>query len=187
MPAPEPSGTVLAVASDSGNNFTKPVRPSITLLAGLGVQGDAHMGVTVQHLYDKKKNPDAPNLRQVHLMHAELFDDLAAKDISVAAGQMGENITTRGIDILGLPRGTRLHLGPDAIIEVTGLRSPCSKLNKIDERLLEAVLDRTRRAGRRPFPLSGIMSIVIKGGVVTPGDDIRAVLPKEPFEPLLPV
>ncbi len=180
-------GAVIAVASDAAHNFTKPLKDQITLIEGLGVKGDAHYGKTVQHLYDMRKNPGAPNLRQVHLIHAELFDDLAAKNITITSGVLGENITTRGIDLLGLPEAAELHIGDEAVIMATGLRTPCSKLNKIDERLLEAVLDRTRRAGKRPYPLTGVMGIITQGGVVRPGDDIRVVLPDGPHTPLLPV
>jgi len=134
---------IIAVAADAKHNTIKPTLPAITLVAGLGVQGDAHLGETVQHLYDKARNPDAPNLRQVHLMHAELFDELAGKGIAVTAGQMGENIVTRGIDLLGLPRGARLHIG-QAVIEVTGLRNPCGKINIIHRDLLKSVLYRYR-------------------------------------------
>lgn len=179
--------TVIAVASDTGHNFSKPVKDRITLLEGLGVEGDAHLGTTVQHLHDKRKNPDAPNLRQVHLMHAELFDDLAEKGIVVLPGQMGENVTTRGIDILGLPRGTILTFPSEAEIEITGLRSPCSQLNQIHSNLLEAVLDRSRKVGNRPFPLSGVMAIVTIGGDINSGDTISVKLPNEPHHPLMPV
>jgi len=131
---------VLAVCSDKGHNFSKPIKLSITLIEGLGVAGDAHLGKTVQHLYDKRRNPDAPNLRQVHLMHAELFDELAALNMPVNAGEMGENIVTRGLDLLALPRGTELSFKSGARIGVTGLRNPCSKLNALHEGLLKAVL-----------------------------------------------
>lgn len=178
---------VEAVASDSGHNFSKPVRSSITLVKGLGVKGDAHLGTTVQHLYDMRKTPDAPNLRQVHLMHAELFDAVATQGIRVGPGQMGENITTRGLDILNLPRGTGLIFPSGAAIDITGLRNPCSKLNAIHPDMLEAVLDRTRRIGRRPYPLSGVMAIVKQGGVVEAGDPIKTILPEGAHEALFPV
>lgn len=179
--------TVIAVASDSGHNFSKPVRQSITLIEGLGVEGDAHLGVTVQHLYDKRKNPDAPNLRQVHLMHGELFDQLSGQGITVRPGQMGENITTRGVDLLNLSRGARLKFPSGAEIEITGLRFPCTKLNAIHPDLLEAVIDRTRKAGKRPYPLSGVMAIVIKGGGIKTTDAVNVDLPEGPHIPLLPV
>lgn len=181
------SATVIAVASDSGHNFSKPVCDSITLVEGLGVEGDAHLGVTVQHLHDMRKNPDAPNLRQVHLMHAELFDQLAGKGITVQPGQMGENITTRGIDLLGLSQGTRLQFPSGAEIEITGLRFPCSKLNAIHPELLESVIDRSRKAGKRPYPLSGIMGVISRGGEITAGEGIVILPPDTPHIALLPV
>jgi len=166
---------VIAVASDAGHNTIKPLRPAIILVAGLGVKGDAHLGKTVQHLYDKRRNPYAPNLRQVHLMHAELFDELAGKGITVTSGQMGENIVTRGIDLLGLPQGTRLHMG-EAVIEITGLRNPCSKINIIHPDLLKAVIE--KRADGSLNRKTGVMAVVITGGAVTAGDAIVVVMPE---------
>ena len=181
------STAVIAVASDTGHNFSKPCRDEIYLLKGLGVKGDAHMGEKIQHLYDKRRDPDRPNLRQVHLMHAELFDMLAKKDLTVEPGQMGENVTTRGIDLLGLPQGAQLAFPSGALLEVTGLRFPCTKLNVIQPGLLHAVLDKTRKVAGRPFPLTGIMSIVLEGGAIRPGDSIKLTLPAKPHRPLEPV
>ena len=174
--------TVIAVASDSGHNFSKPTTPAITLIAGFGVQGDAHGGKTVQHLSDKKKNPQAPNLRQVHFMHAELFEELGAKGIMVLPGQMGENIVTRGIDVLGLPQGAEFHFPSGAIVEITGLRSPCKKLNTIHPDLLKAVVE--KRADGSVNKKTGVMSIVLKGGDIREGDNIKVVLPKGKHIPL---
>lgn len=168
--------TVIAVASDAGHNFSKITKPVITVIAGFGVQGDAHGGATVQHLSDKKKNPDAQNLRQVHLIHAELFDELAAKGIDVKPGQMGENIVTRGIDLLGLPRGTEFRFPSGAIIQITGLRSPCLKLNTIHPNLLKAVVE--KRADGSVNKKSGVMSIVLTGGEINTDDMIDVVLPE---------
>lgn len=175
------TATVIAVASDTGHNFTKPTQERITLIAGIGVEGDAHAGKTVQHLSDKKKNPDAPNLRQVHLMHAELFDELAAKDITVLPGQMGENIVTKGVDLLGLPQGTELQMG-EAVIQITGLRSPCYKLNTIHPELLKAVVE--KRADGSVNKKSGVMSVVLQGGTVAAGDEIVVRLPDGEHLPL---
>ena len=175
------AASVIAVAADSGHNFTKPPQNKITLIASLGVEGDAHCGRTVQHLSDKKKNPDAPNLRQVHLMHSELFDELAERNILVLPGQMGENIVTRGVDLLALPQGTELHMG-EAIIQVTGLRSPCYKLNTIHPDLLKAVVD--KRADGSVNKKSGVMSIVVKGGTVKAGDAITVKFPSGEHLPL---
>ena len=168
--------TVIAVASDSGHNFSKSTQPAITLIAGFGVQGDAHAGKTVQHLSDKKKNPEAPNLRQVHLMHAELFDSLAEQGITVLPGQMGENIVTRGINLLNLPQGSEFHFPSGAVIQITGLRSPCKKLNTIHPDLLKAVVE--KRADGSVNKKTGVMSIVLEGGEVRGGDEIKVVLPK---------
>lgn len=175
------SATVIAVAAASGHSFSKLTQEKITLIVGLGVDGDAHAGKTVQHLSDKKKNLAAPNLRQVHLMHDELFLELAEKGIPVLPGQMGENIATRGLDILGLPQGTELHIG-EAVIRITGLRSPCYKLNTIHPDLLKAVVE--KRADGSVSKKSGVMSIVLQGGDVCPGDDIIIKLPVGEHLPL---
>lgn len=178
------TGAVIAVCADQQHNMMKPERQQITLVAGYGVQGDAHFGKTIQHLYDKRRNPDAPNLRQVHLIHAELIDTLARDGLEVDPGQMGENITTRGINLLDLPRGTRLHIG-GAVIEITGLRNPCGKLNTIQKGLLPAVLAKDDTGAARPK--TGVMAIVVKGGDIRPGAGIKAVLPDGPPIPLTPV
>lgn len=176
-----PSPTVIAVAADSKHNIIKPIRETIKLIAGHGVEGDAHAGTTVQHRYDKRRNPDAPNLRQVHLMHAELFEQVAELGLTVLPGQMGENITTRNLDILNLPRGTHLKIG-DAIIEVTGLRNPCKYLNEIAFGLLKACL--AKHEDGTPFPQSGIMGVIIASGEVKAGDEIHVITPPEPHERL---
>jgi MOSC domain-containing protein YiiM len=173
---------VVAVSRSAKHDFTKPNQLGIRLVAGLGVEGDAHLGETVQHLYLIKKNAAAPNLRQVHLMHAELFDELAPQGFSVAPGDLGENVTTRGLDILGLPTGTRLHLGDTAVIEVTGLRNPCHQIDKFQKGLLKATLGTDAQG--KPLRKSGIMSIVLAGGDVRPGDTIGVELPATPFRPL---
>lgn len=178
------SSTVIAVASDTDHNIVKPLRESITLIAGWGVEGDAHAGKTVQHRYDKKRNPNAPNLRQVHLMHAELFDEVAELGMVVLPGQMGENITTRGVDILNLPRGARLKIG-EAVIEITGLRNPCKYLNQIASGLMKACLSKHEDGAN--FPQSGIMGVILKGGEVRAGDSIQIITPPEPHERLKPV
>jgi len=135
-------GTVIAVSRSNGHTLSKPSEGSIRLLAGLGVAGDAHMGVTVKHRSRVAKDPTAPNLRQVHLVHAELHDELEAAGFRLAPGVMGENVTTRGVDLLGLPLGARLRLGAEAVVEITGLRNPCAQLNKIQPGLMAATLDR---------------------------------------------
>ncbi|MGH3263357.1 MAG: MOSC domain-containing protein [Trebonia sp.] len=167
------------------HTFSKPGQESIQLLAGLGVKGDAHAGVTVKHRSRVARDPSQPNLRQVHLIHAELHDDLRAAGFAVAAGDMGENVTTRGLDLLGLPAGTRLRLGGSAVVEVTGLRNPCRQLDDFEPGLMRAVLGRARDG--RVIRKAGVMGIVLAAGTVRPGDPIRVELPALPHQPLLPV
>jgi MOSC domain-containing protein YiiM len=163
----------------------KPNQDVIRILTGLGVEGDAHLGVTVKHRSRVAADPTQPNLRQVHLVHAELHDELRGAGFAVKPGEMGENVTTRGVDLLGLPTGTRLHLGPTAIVEVTGLRNPCMQLDKIQKGLMEANLDRD--ADGNLIRKAGIMGIVLADGEVRPGDAIEVELPPEPHNPLKPV
>jgi MOSC domain-containing protein YiiM len=177
--------TVEAVHRSPGHTMRKAASKSITLLAGLGVEGDAHMGAAVKHRSRVAHDPSQPNLRQVHLIHAELHDALRGQGFKVVAGEMGENITTRGLDLLALPTGTRLHLGAEAVVEVTGLRNPCAQLDGIEPRLMAAVLDRD--ADGNLVRLAGIMAIVIAGGKVRAGDTIRVVLPSAPHRALEPV
>jgi len=179
-----PHGRVVAVCADESHNFSKPLRSSIRLLKGLGVESDAHMGETVKHRSRVRQNPDAPNLRQVHLMHTELFDEVRAKGFDVKPGDLGENVTTEGIDLLGLSAGTRLHLGSEAVIEVTGLRNPCHQIDDFQKGLLHATLD---KSGPHLVRKTGVMSVVLVGGDVRPGDSIRVEAPQGPHRPLLPV
>ncbi|MGN6792390.1 MAG: Maf family nucleotide pyrophosphatase [Streptosporangiaceae bacterium] len=155
------AAVVTAVSLDDQHAFSKPVRPAISLIAGLGVQGDAHAGRTVQHLSRIARDPSAPNLRQVHLIHAELHDELSLRGYRVSPGDMGENITTRGIDLLALPTGTKIMLGPEAVVEVTGLRNPCAQLDGLQHGLMKAVLDRD--ADGRVVRKAGVMAIVLAG------------------------
>ena len=178
-------GVVTAVSLSATHTLTKPTHGSIRLLTGLGVEGDAHQGTTVKHRSRVARDPSQPNLRQVHLIHAELHDELAAAGFTVLAGQMGENITTRGVDLLGLPVGTRLRLGDTAVVEVTGLRNPCAQLNRIAPGLMAATLGRDERGNL--IRKAGVMSIVLTGGDVRPGDPIRAELPSAPHRALGPV
>jgi MOSC domain-containing protein YiiM len=175
-------GAVEAVCCSSAHSFGKPVVEAVRLIAGLGVEGDAHLGRTVQHLSRVAVDPSQPNLRQVHLIHAELHEELRSAGFDVSAGQMGENITTRGVALLDLPAGTLLHLGPEAVIEVTGLRNPCRQLDAFRPGLMAAVLGRDE-AGRL-IRKSGIMGVVRTGGVVRAGDVIRVELPPPPHRPL---
>ena len=175
-------GTVTSVSRSAGHTFGKPGRDRIRLLAGLGVEGDAHRGKTVKHRSRVRQDPTQPNRRQVHLIHAELHDELGASGFSVAAGEMGENVTTRGVDLLALPTGTKLRLGRDALVEVTGLRNPCRQLDGLQPGLMRAVLDRDDRGDL--IRKAGIMGVVLSGGEVRPGDPIRVELPAEPHRPL---
>lgn len=177
---------VLAVASDAAHRFAKTPRDSITLVEGLGVEGDAHWGATVQHRSRRARTPEAPNLRQVHLIHAKLFEELAAAGFEVGPGMLGENITTQGIDLLALPRGMRLRIGPAALIEVTGLRNPCVQIDdNIGPGAMAATLART--ADGALLRKAGIMAIVLEGGEVRPGDRIEVESLPRRFEPLEPV
>ena len=148
-------------------------------------KGDVHAGKTDQHQSHKARNPDAPNLRQVHLIHAEFHNELNGSGFDVSPGQMGENITTRGVDLLNLPTGTRLHLGKDAVVELTGLRNPCKQLNGIQDGLMNATLE--KKEDGTLIRKSGVMSVVISGGEVKPGNGIRVELPDKPHQPMEPV
>ncbi len=176
------TGRVVAVCAAKGHHFSKPPCLSIRLLPGLGVEGDAHSGETVKHLYLARKNPDAPNLRQVHLMHTELFDEARTKGFDVKPGDLGENVTTEGIDLLGLSAGAILYLGDAAVIEITGLRNPCHQIDGFQEGLIKATLDKD--ANGKLVRKSGIMSIVKVGGDVRAGDAIRVEPPAGPHRPL---
>jgi MOSC domain len=179
------AGVVTSVCLDSGHAFSKQERTSITLQAGFGVAGDVHAGRTVQHRSRVARDPSAPNLRQVHLIHAELHDELHERGYDVPPGGMGENITTRGLDLLGLSEGTRLAIGPQAVLEVTGLRNPCAQLDGFRPGLMRAVLDRD--ADGRLVRKAGIMAIVLTGGEVRAGDAIAVRPPAGPHRPLRPV
>lgn len=176
--------TVLAVARSPRHRFSKQTEATITLVEGLGVEGDAHAGVTVRHRSRVARNPAAPNLRQVHLIHSELFAELAAKGFTLSPGDMGENVTTAGIDLLSLPVGTILRLGDDAEIAVTGLRNPCLQLDRFAPGLMAATLEQTEAGLVRK---AGIMSTVRRGGTVRPGDAIAVILPPPPHRYLAPV
>ncbi len=176
------TGFVVAVAKDGGHRFSKAPLAVIRIIAGLGVEGDAHAGITVQHRSRVAVDPTQPNLRQVHLIHTELFEELGHKGFVVAPGDMGENIATRGVDLLGLPRGSLLRVGQKVVLEVTGLRNPCAQIERFQSGLLAAVL------GRGPngevIRKAGIMTIVREGGIVQPKDVIAVELPPLPHLPL---
>ena len=179
------SGRVVAVSRSETHTFSKITQSSIRLVAGLGVDGDAHQGTTVKHRSRVARDPTQPNLRQVHLIHSELHDELAANGFVVRPGDMGENVTTRGVDLLGLPIGTRLHIGAMAVVELTGLRNPCVQIDRFQSGLLAAVVGRDE-AGEI-VRKSGVMSVVIRDGDVRPGDAIAVELPVGPHRPLVVV
>ncbi len=178
-------GTVTAVSRSARHTFGKSGEDGIRLLAGLGVEGDAHLGATVKHRSRVARDPTEPNLRQVHLIHAELHDELRTDGFEVSPGQMGENVTTRGVDLLGLPTGALLRLGDAAVVEVTGLRNPCKQLDGLQPGLMAAVLDRDERGDL--VRKAGVMGVVVAGGDVRPGDPIRVEPPTGPHRPLEPV
>ena len=171
------AGTVIAVAASPTHSFSKTLQPAITLVAGFGVQGDAHYGKKIQHLYDMRKDPNQPNTKQVHLIHSELFDEVAAKEFTVTPGDLGENITTRGIDILSLPEGAQLHIG-DCIIRLTGLRGPCKKINRFGDNLLHEMI--VPRDDGPPILKCGVMGVIETGGHIKPGDKIAVTRPRGP-------
>ncbi|MEK9658615.1 MAG: MOSC domain-containing protein [Chloroflexota bacterium] len=175
-------GTVVAVCRSGAHTMSKPQQTEIRLLEGLGVEGDIHAGAKVQHRSHVARDPERPNYRQVHLIHAELLDELQANGFGVEAGSMGENISTRGIDLLSLPQGTRLHIGREAVVGVTGLRNPCVQLNGVQGGLMAATLDRDAEGSL--IRKAGIMGVVLSGGVIRTGDAVRAELPPMPHKPL---
>jgi MOSC domain-containing protein YiiM len=180
------AGHIVAVARDRDHRFAKPLCRSIQLIAGFGVEGDAHAGATVQHRSRLGKRAEEPNLRQVHLIHAELLDELEAKGFAVAPGELGENVTTRGIDLLGLSRGTRLQLGADAVVEVTGLRNPCVQIDSnIGAGAMAATLDRAPDGSL--VRKAGVMAIVVTGGAVHAGDAIGILTQPHDHQALEPV
>jgi MOSC domain-containing protein YiiM len=179
------SAVVASVGRSGRHTFSKPVERTIRLLPGLGVEGDAHLGEKVKHRSRVRKNPDDPNLRQVHLIHEELFAELRRGGFDVGPGAIGENVTTRGIDLLGLPTGTRLRLGSEAVVEITGLRNPCGQLDAFQPGLMAAVLGRDGEGGL--VRKSGVMAIVVRGGDIRAGDEIAVELPAGERRPLVPV
>ena len=172
------TGEIVAVARKLEHTFSKTTEQSLRLIEGLGVEGDAHAGVTVKHRSRVERNPMQPNLRQVHLIQSEVLEALRSSGFHVAPGSLGDNVTTSGIDLLGLPTGSLLHLGESAVVRLTGLRNPCSQIEDFHEGLLAAVI--ARDAGGHVVRKTGVMSVVVAGGVVRPGDGVRVELPPEP-------
>jgi len=179
------SGTVVAVSSNGGYSFSKPNRDRVRLPAGLGVEGDVHAGTTVRHRSRVAKDPTQPNLRQVHLAHEELLAEVGEQGFEVAPGELGENITTRGVDLLALPVGTLLHIGDDVVLTVTGLRNPCLQIDGFQDGLLKQVVGRDDSGN--VVRKAGIMSVVTEGGEVRPGDTVKVEFHSGPHQPLRPV
>lgn len=179
------NAAVVGVHRDDGHRFSKPAVDAIRLLEGLGVQGDAHCGRTVQHRSRVRKDPGQPNLRQVHLIAAELHEELARNGFTVGPGDLGENITTRGVDLLGLSTGTRLRLGGAAVVEITGLRNPCVQLDRFQDGLMKAVLGRD--ADGNVVRKAGVLAVVVAGGEVRAGDSIVVERPSGEHRPLQPI
>jgi MOSC domain-containing protein YiiM len=180
-----PRRIVISVSSDQAHRFSKPARPSIRLIEGLGVEGDAHAGRTVQHRWSAKRRGPVENQRQVHLIHRELFDELRACGIHVRPGELGENITTQGVDLLSLPLGSLIRFGDSAAVEVTGVRTPCAYLDRFQNGLKRLMIGKDAQ-GRR-FYKAGIMAVVRANGPVAPGDAISIALPPSPWLPLPPL
>ncbi len=176
---------VQAVSRDAEHRFSKRPVEAIRLVAGLGVEGDAHFGATVQHRSRVRRDPTQPNLRQVHLVHAELFEELRTLGFAVAPGELGESVTTTGVDLPSPPRGALLGLGDEAVVRVTGLRNPCLQIDAFRSGLPAAVLG--RRDDGTVVRKAGVMGIVAVGGWVRPGDRLRVTLPPPPHEALTPV
>lgn len=175
-------GQVKALSRSAHHSMSKKNEESLQILTGLGVAGDAHMGEKVKHRSRVAKNPNQPNLRQVHLIHSELHSELLQKGFDIKAGEMGENITTEGIALLALPRNSILHIGAQVKIQVTGLRNPCDQLNGLQEGLMKAVLDKDKEGNL--IRKAGIMGIVIQGGEIILGDPIEVSYPPKPYQAL---
>ena len=176
------NGVIIAVARNGQHAFSKNVVPEVRLIEGLGVDGDAHAGTTVKHRSRVARDPAQVNLRQVHLLHSELLDELRANGFKVMPGALGENVTTSGIDLLGLPAGTLLHLGEHAVVRLTGLRNPCSQIEDFHEGLLAAVVKRDQEGHVKRQ--TGVMAVVLSSGIVRTGDPVRVELPPPPHAAL---
>jgi len=176
------NANIVSVGLNQAHTFSKTIAPQITLLAGLGIEGDAHCGAMVKHRSRVRQDPTQPNLRQVHLLHRELFDELAAKGYTVSPGDLGENITTSGIALLELPTGTELRLGKSGVVRLTGLRNPCAQIDHFQSGLMSAVLGRTHEGTL--VRKAGVMSVVVEGGIVRAGDQISITLPAKPYAQL---
>lgn len=172
------AGRLISVNANGEHTFSKHAAGEIELVAGVGVIGDAHAGARVRHRSRVARDPDQPNLRQVHLVDTSLFDELAAAGRHVGPGDLGENLTTEGLDLLGLPTGSLLAIGSTVLLALTGCRNPCGQINGFQSGLLDVVLGRAPLGS--PRRSVGPMAVVVSGGTVRPGDEIRIALPPEP-------
>jgi len=172
---------VMSVNQAARHDVRKTPVAALHLRSGLGADGDAHYGATVQHRYDRRRDPSRLNLRQVHLIGAELLEELGRAGYRIAPGDLGENITTADIDLASLPAATRLHIGSSAVLELTGLREPCVLLDRIAPGLRLAACG--ERSGETILR-HGAMAIVVAGGEVRAGDAIEISLPPSPHRPM---
>lgn len=177
---------VVAVSLSAKHGFSKVPQAAIRLIAGEGVEGDVHRGERTQHLYRMRQDPTQPNLCQVHLLSSEKLEELRAKEFAVRPGDLGENILTEGLDLLNLPLATLLRVGEDALLQVTGLRTPCLKIDKYQRGLQQHMWGERDELGRRTRR-AGIMTIVLHGGLVRSSYPIAIEVPPEPHLPLPPV
>ena len=173
---------VVAVSKSGQHRFSKRPCDQITLLAGIGIEGDAHAGVTVQHRSRVARDPTKPNLRQVHLLHAELFDEARTEGYQLAPGELGENVLTQGLDVLALSRDTLLHIGSQAVVRITGLRNPCTQIDRFRKGLLKVAVGRDRNG--QVVRKAGVMGVVMTGGIIRPDDKIEVELPALPHHAL---
>jgi hypothetical protein len=173
-------GYVHSVSASPRHGFSKLVRESITLIKGHGVDGDAHAGAFVKHRYLARWRPRMANERQVHLINQALFEELFSEGFNVQPGNLGENVTTRGIDLLRLPLGTMLALGPTAAVELRGLRTPCVLVDRFRKGLLKALV----RKGEQPRFRAGVMGVVREGGILFPGNPVKVTISPAPWQAL---
>ena len=154
---------VVGLSIDDGHHFSKRAVERVTMVAGVGIEGDVHAGPLVQHRSRVRVDPNQPNLRQVHLIDDAVFAVAASAGFEIDHGDLGENVTVSGLDVHGLAVGTMLRLGESAFVAVTGLRNPCGQINGLRPGLLDVL----RRAdGGDIVRRAGIMGVVVRGGEV---------------------
>jgi len=176
------SGKVHSLSSSAQHSFSKHTTHQVEVIKGIGIKGDAHAGVKVKHRSRVAKDPNQPNLRQIHLIHLELLKELVAKGYTVNPGDLGENITTEGISILNLPKDTILKIGENVAIQITGLRNPCHQIDKFQKGLLKEVVGKNDAGDI--IRMAGIMAIVLEGGMIKVNDEILVELPALPHQKL---